>query len=312
MSIPEDILAKWAAGKLSKEEQIALSKKYDLDALQLWLDRQDALEIEVVTDDIMWDSLGSKITETLSESSSSSNDVSSKKPEWIKWVLFLLPLVFLIVYFMFRSQIAMTIIKTEKAETKSHLFADGSTIDIAPQTEVRFNDNQWDKERQIVLEGQATFKVAKGNAFIVQTRSGEVEVLGTQFDVWSINKDWMRVQCYEGKVSVSDPQSAKIILEANEEISISNGRLGYIQKMKTTEIDWKSNYRSFKTTPIKLVLLDLERFFDIRFVATGLEAEVFTGVITLTNVEEAARYLSTTMGYEFKQEKNTIYFISSK
>jgi len=319
MSIPKDILAKWAAGKLSREQQQSLSEHYDLDALQAWLDRQAGLEVETVSEDSLWKGIQEKKKELRTdkkdsppESKNPSTNISSRKPEWLKWIVFLLPLIFLIAYFMFRSQIAMTTIKTEKAEVKTHLFADGTTIDLAPQTEIRFNENQWETERLVVLEGQATFNVAKGNPFIVQTRSGDVEVLGTQFDIWSINRDWMRVQCYEGKVSVSDPQSDHIILEAAEEVSIANGKIGGVQKMTNNKVDWKAQYRSFTTTPIKLVLLDLERFFDIRFVASGLEDEVFTGVITLENVEQAARYLSTTMAYEFKQKENTIYFTSSK
>jgi len=63
-------------------------------------------------------------------------------------------------------------------------------------------------ERIIHLEGEATFKVLKGNSFTVLTPFGKVEVLGTVFTVKAAN-GLLNVQCSEGKVRVSDLSDCK-------------------------------------------------------------------------------------------------------
>ena len=57
-------------------------------------------------------------------------------------------------------------------------------------------------KRDLTLEGEAYFKVQKGQTFSVNTTDGVVKVLGTHFNVKQRN-NYFEVNCYEGLVSVT-------------------------------------------------------------------------------------------------------------
>ena len=65
-----------------------------------------------------------------------------------------------------------------------------------------FNKKDWKQEREVELDGEAFFKVAKGSSFNVITKSGTVTVYGTQFNVKQ-RDNYFEVICYEGLVGVT-------------------------------------------------------------------------------------------------------------
>ena len=69
-------------------------------------------------------------------------------------------------------------------------------------TTLKYASNKWDKKRRVRLEGEAFFKVAKGSTFTVDTKTGSVKVLGTQFNVKN-RIGFFEVVCYEGLVGVT-------------------------------------------------------------------------------------------------------------
>ena len=85
-----------------------------------------------------------------------------------------------------------------------------SIIQLTPHSEVRYNERGWSTERNISLEGQAHFKVSKGVPFKVETAFGQVEVLGTEFDVHAEDGQFM-VKVDEGKVQVKSGRQEHIL-----------------------------------------------------------------------------------------------------
>ncbi|WP_420455301.1 FecR family protein [Rubrivirga sp.] len=79
---------------------------------------------------------------------------------------------------------------------------DGSTVALAPGSEVAFRRGLWGGTRRVALDGQGLFEVASdGRPFVVETGNAEVEVLGTVFDVLSWpSTDETAVTLVEGSV----------------------------------------------------------------------------------------------------------------
>jgi ferric-dicitrate binding protein FerR (iron transport regulator) len=50
-------------------------------------------------------------------------------------------------------------------------------------SKLSFNEKKWADQRALTLEGEAFFKVQKGQTFSVNTTAGVITVLGTQFNV---------------------------------------------------------------------------------------------------------------------------------
>ena len=75
------------------------------------------------------------------------------------------------------------IYETNFGETKTITLLDDSQVILNSKSTIVFNENDWKKGRQLTLDGEAYFKVEKGNTFTVNTNNGSVTVLGTQFNV---------------------------------------------------------------------------------------------------------------------------------
>jgi len=54
-------------------------------------------------------------------------------------------------------------ISTQYAENKEVVLPDTSEILLNADSEISYSEKNWDKERNVALEGEAFFKVAKGN-----------------------------------------------------------------------------------------------------------------------------------------------------
>ena len=76
-----------------------------------------------------------------------------------------------------------TTITTLAAQKTTIDLPDASHVSLNALSSLTFNKKDWDDERDITLNGEAYFKVAKGERFTVNTSSGIVTVLGTQFNI---------------------------------------------------------------------------------------------------------------------------------
>lgn len=107
---------------------------------------------------------------------------------------------------------------------------DGSSVMLNTNSLADFNSMTWMMDREVNLDkGEAFFEVEKGSTFTVNTPLGDVEVLGTSFDVLLENNQ-LTVACKTGKVKVenemlgSDPvflePGMQVVMTAqNEELS---------------------------------------------------------------------------------------------
>ena len=92
-------------------------------------------------------------------------------------------------------------VSTQYAERSEVRLPDNSEIILNADSRISYSDKNWKKERNVSLQGEAFFKVAKGQKFTVATKDGLETVLGTQFNVEN-RKGFFEVTCYEGLVSV--------------------------------------------------------------------------------------------------------------
>ncbi len=93
------------------------------------------------------------------------------------------------------------------AEKTAVELPDLSQVKLNAQSRLTFNKKSWNKKREVVLDGEAYFKVAKGSKFSVITKDGTVTVLGTQFNV-KHRDNYFEVVCFEGSVGVEYKESS--------------------------------------------------------------------------------------------------------
>ncbi|MDL5510583.1 FecR family protein [Arenibacter sp. M-2] len=198
-------------------------------------------------------------------------------------------------------------ISTQYAERTEILLPDASEVRLNADSQISYSKKNWTKKRDIALNGEAYFKVAKGKRFTVTTEQGTVTVLGTQFNVEN-RKGYFEVACYEGLVSVVYNKQ-EIKLPAGNSLVVINGELQALKIPNTKEPSWIRNESSFKSIPLKFVLDEFQRQFNIEVSTKNIDTnQLFTGSFSNTDKELALQSISTPSQIMYKLEGNKVLF----
>lgn len=187
-----------------------------------------------------------------------------------------------------------TTFETGYGEQLTVSLPDGSKIILNAKSLVKFDESDWNKYRQITLEGEAFFKVEKGVPFIVETKTGSVRVLGTQFNV-NTQKDFFEVICTEGKVKATSNDKKETILTKGNAFRKTNDQLE-TWNVDSSNPGWISGETSFSNTPLKQVILSLENQFNIKFNRGDINENLrFTGSYKNDDIELALKTIFVPM-----------------
>lgn len=185
---------------------------------------------------------------------------------------------------------------------------DGSEVLLNAKTTLSFNQNTWNSDRTVSLNGEAYFKVQKGEKFTVATTSGTVEVLGTQFNVLAHDDAIFEVKCHEGKVkATSKTQKTAILTQGNAFSSIEGNEISWT--FNTNDPTWRDGESNFMEMPIKHVIEALQDQYEVQFIAENIDTtQRFTGTFSHKNLKLALRTVFDPMeiSYTFKGEKTVI------
>ena len=148
-------------------------------------------------------------------------------------------------------------------------------------SQVRYPDRFVGDLREVELEGEGYFRVARNEKmpFVVRTKRLDVQVLGTRFDVKSYSTDEIvSVSVESGKVQVDLPE-AMMRLTAKEQVLINTVSGEYSKKTEDRGVAvWMKGGLRFYSTPIRDVAKELERVYNCRI--TFAPGQDFNNLIT--------------------------------
>lgn len=156
---------------------------------------------------------------------------------------------------------------------------DGSRVHLNTDSEMRVRLTS-DRRGVEIVRGEALFEVAHDSArpFIVRSDRGEVQALGTRFDVRRLGSD-TRVILLEGSVRVhtrGSPDSADETLAPGQSIWLGPGRKSSPEAVDAEAVtSWTSGQLTFQDTPLREAIAEVNRYTDTKIV---LEAEDLAGV----------------------------------
>ncbi|MDF0717071.1 FecR family protein [Muricauda sp. 334s03] len=198
-------------------------------------------------------------------------------------------------------------VATEFAERSEVVLPDDSEIFLNADSQIAYSKKNWDHKRNVDLKGEAFFKVAKGKKFTVSTDHGTVAVLGTQFNVEN-RKGFFEVTCYEGLVSVTH-NNEEIKLPAGNSFLVINGKIVSARKPNGTLPSWMNNESSFESIPLKYVLSELERQFNIKVSTKNIDTNLlFTGSFNNTDLNMSLKSISTPSKTRFTIDGDNVLF----
>lgn len=175
-------------------------------------------------------------------------------------------------------------------ERKEVIFQDGTRIFLNAGSTIAYPERFGLSERRVHLDGEAYFEVAHNprRPFIVETADhAAVRVLGTEFDVKAYRTDeTISVVLLQGSVEFSRGATSFRLKPSQ--------RLIYDKRMETSSIEdlnnaeqsilWSHNTICFRDTPMREVVRELERWYDVRFEVTDPEVYDFTFSLQTPNL----------------------------
>jgi len=204
-------------------------------------------------------------------------------------------------FFLMNRNNTAKIISAPIATTQTHNILDNTTVTLNDGSEISYNEKNWTKERKIQLTGEALFEVEKGSKFTVQTKNGEVEGLGTSFNVraWDEN---LYVECYSGKVKVIS-QSTESILTTGQTVNIINGVVNHNKEITHNHPLWTNNMSRFHEENLNSVFKEVQRQFDVE-VKTYDFKKSFSGTFSHDSIHQAMEQICKPMGLSFEIKNN--------
>ncbi|OGS71590.1 MAG: hypothetical protein A3F91_00690 [Flavobacteria bacterium RIFCSPLOWO2_12_FULL_35_11] len=197
-------------------------------------------------------------------------------------------------------------LKTDFAENKSFMLPDESVVTLNAVSEITYKKTSFNKNRQLKLDGEAYFSVKKGSVFNVETEQGNIEVLGTKFNVKS-RENSFNVFCYEGSVAVSH-NNTKVILTKGEGVQLTKNNT--LIKLHNPEVSgplWLNNESYFTSAPYAEVLAEFERQFKVKIISKTINTDVlFTGGFRNNDLDSAINSITLPLNINYRIKDNEI------
>ena len=199
-------------------------------------------------------------------------------------------------------------VSTDYAERSEVILPDASEVIMNADSELSWDEDDWNDERLVSLEGEAFFKVAKGETFTVATEAGSITVLGTQFNVEQ-REGFFEVSCYEGLVRVVYGDE-EMELAAGDSFVAFNGTKERLALSENDNPSWIEMESSFRSIPLKFVLAEFERQYDVEVKTSGVDTRgLFTGTFSNTNINLALESISSPSQLKFELDgKNVLFY----
>ena len=194
-------------------------------------------------------------------------------------------------------------IRTGFAEHSSLTLPDGTGIILNAATKISWDRNRFGEKRILKLNGEALFDVTKGGSFVIETKTGTVEVLGTQFNVFS-RKDEFRVSCLRGKVKVRSNEEQQILLPGEEAELTPAGLVKQIKSNVESAISWTDGVFYFEDKPLVSIFDELERQFNASIRYEGKRTRLITVEFSNKSLQEALDVICIPMNLEYEIQAN--------
>lgn len=172
-------------------------------------------------------------------------------------------------------------------------------------------------KRQVFLQGEAYFKVAKDteHPFIVNANEVAVEVLGTEFNVSSYEEDTeINTVLVEGSVRLTS------LSKSDEEVMLSPGYKGAFDKNNRTitkgtvdlnlHTSWIKGELIFRKSPFNNMIKKIERRYNVTIINynEGLNEKMFNARfdVNIESIHDVMNSISNVTPFQFKIEANEV------
>ncbi len=293
-NIPHDLFAKFFSGEITEKEQITLDKfiSDNPENEKIFEEYQIIWSLENTTNifnnktEQALKSVKTKLGKTEKTIKKNNNRI------WLKIAASII-LVFGLTY-LFLNTFQTTNVQYVSIETKEKIkeyeLSDGSIVWLNKNSKIEFPEKFGKYKRIIKMKGEAYFIIAHNSKkpFIVETENTFTEVLGTEFNLKSVdNESIVEIVLLKGKVKFTDTKS-KIseLLKPNEMISLNkkDRRLKKETISNVNLLSWKTQELDLNGMNLEEIANTLSKHYKVKVKAdNSVKKEVFTSTLAFKN-----------------------------
>jgi ferric-dicitrate binding protein FerR (iron transport regulator) len=236
--------------------------------------------------------------------------------------------------------IAKNTVSTRKGSKSNIQLPDGTMAWLNADSKLTYDESFRGEFREVSLEGEAFFDVVKDKTrpFIIHTRTLDIKVLGTAFNVRAYESEKStQTSLFRGSVEVSlhnNPEK-KIVLKPNEKLVVNNKSLQFNTDKDnknntpgTAELDikvakvhfeskdssaletlWIKNKLVFDAESLEEVAQKIERWYDVKVVINGdndLKKTAYSGIFDNETLSQLMEALTITGNFKYTIHKNIV------
>lgn len=193
------------------------------------------------------------------------------------------------------------------------ILPDGTLVYLNAASGLRYPVAFTGTERKVELTGEAYFEVTKNKAmpFIVHTAKGDIQVLGTHFNVAAYSDEAnMKTTLLEGSVKISQPgKNITKFLKPDQEAVLTDIGINVINVDAEDAVAWKDGIFLFNNDHLDEIMKKISRWYnvDVQFNDEGLKKEAYSGTVSrFALASEVLGKLEELGGVSFRIEPHKI------
>lgn len=212
---------------------------------------------------------------------------------------------------------AVNVVSVPLGQRTELLLADGTKVYLNAGSTLSYPSAFGQKGREVELDGEAYFEVAKDRAkpFVVHTQMCDVEVLGTKFNVEAYSDlNNFSAALMEGRVKVGNNyrSSDVVYLAPNEKVSLKQGELAVDHIEDYDVYRWREGLICFTNENFVSLMKRIEKYYGVKLVVENpeLSEHSFSGKFRISDgVDNLLRVLrrDVKFRYRYSRERDTIY-----
>lgn len=210
-----------------------------------------------------------------------------------------------------------------------HQLPDGSMLWLAPQSSLQYVGKFEEEVREITMQGDVFFEVAKDpkRPFVINSGALRTKVLGTSFRIRAAQGKEEEVSVVTGMVAVSHTESnettiekanekQEVLLTADQKVRFNNREAQLIKTKETPRSSvrmWKKRSISFEDKPLGDIMRLLDSTFNvhINFQDKSLEKYTLTADFSQLNLISIMEIISQSLNLQYEISGDRIRLIKN-
>ncbi len=188
---------------------------------------------------------------------------------------------------------------------------DGTLVHLNYNTRVIYPEQFTEDTRDVILDGEAYFMVAKDrrHPFVVHTPQGEVKDYGTEFNVSTRGESGTEVVLVDGKVGVTPVNGTEHLLKPGQKCTVTKSQCAIADIDVEPYIAWNTGKFTFEDCALEKLMDVIGRWYnmEVEFKDDSSRHILFTGILSrYADISSSLKAIETVANVDIQTNEKQI------